>query len=37
VTLGCNPPANDRFCPDELVERGQMASFIDRALEKAGL
>ena len=32
VTLGCNPPANDRFCPDDLVTRGQMAAFIRRAL-----
>jgi hypothetical protein len=32
VTLGCNPPANDRFCPDDPVTRGQMASFIVRAL-----
>ncbi|HEU4894764.1 MAG TPA: hypothetical protein VFT85_02910, partial [Acidimicrobiia bacterium] len=33
VTRGCNPPANDRFCPDEFVTRGQMAAFLDRALE----
>jgi hypothetical protein len=32
VTLGCNPPANDMFCPDEPVTRGQMASFLARAL-----
>ena len=32
VTLGCNPPANDRFCPDEPVSRAQMASFLVRAL-----
>lgn len=30
VTRGCNPPANDRFCPDELVNRGQMAAFLRR-------
>ncbi len=30
---GCNPPANDRFCPDEVVTRGQMAAFLSRALE----
>mgnify|MGYP001254010881 CR=1 FL=1 len=32
VTRGCNPPQNDRFCPDDLVTRGQMASFLTRAL-----
>ncbi len=33
VTRGCNPPANDRFCPNDLVTRGQMAAFLRRALE----
>lgn len=32
VTLGCNPPTNDRFCPDDLVTREQMAAFLHRAL-----
>jgi Excalibur calcium-binding domain/S-layer homology domain len=32
VTKGCNPPANDRFCPDDLVTRGQMAAFLVRAM-----
>ena len=32
VTLGCNPPDNTRFCPDDSVTRGQMASFLVRAL-----
>jgi len=32
ITLGCNPPANDRFCPDDTVTRDQMASFLTRAL-----
>lgn len=32
VTRGCNPPANDRFCPGEAVTRAQMASFLARAL-----
>ncbi len=32
VTKGCNPPDNDRFCPDDLVQRDQMASFLGRAL-----
>ena len=30
VTLGCNPPANDQFCPDDNVSRGQMAAFMHR-------
>jgi hypothetical protein len=33
VTLGCNPPANDRFCPTDPVRRDQMASFLARAEE----
>jgi hypothetical protein len=33
VTRGCNPPENDRFCPDEAVTRGQMAAFLVRAME----
>ena len=32
VTRGCNPPANDRFCPGTSVTRGQMAAFLHRAL-----
>jgi hypothetical protein len=32
VTKGCNPPANDRYCPESLVSRAQMASFLTRAL-----
>ena len=32
VTKGCNPPANDRYCPDNVVTRGQMAAFLHRAL-----
>ncbi len=32
ITLGCNPPDNDRFCPDDLVSRAQMATFLARAL-----
>jgi glucose/arabinose dehydrogenase len=31
ITLGCNPPANDRYCPGDLVRRDQMASFLGRA------
>jgi ribosomal protein L30/L7E len=32
ITKGCNPPANDRFCPDSYVTRGSMAAFLTRAL-----
>jgi glucose/arabinose dehydrogenase len=31
ITLGCNPPANDRYCPGNRVRRDQMASFLGRA------
>lgn len=32
ITLGCNPPVNNRFCPEDSVNRGAMAAFVDRAL-----
>ncbi|MEA3511447.1 MAG: hypothetical protein U9R51_08440 [Actinomycetota bacterium] len=32
ITKGCNPPVNDKYCPDGLVTRGQMAAFLVRAL-----
>jgi hypothetical protein len=32
LTKGCNPPANDRFCPDDYVTRGQVAAFLARLL-----
>jgi hypothetical protein len=32
ITRGCNPPTNDRYCPDEPVERQEMATFLARAL-----
>ncbi|MCZ6663414.1 MAG: S-layer homology domain-containing protein, partial [Actinobacteria bacterium] len=32
VTVGCNPPDNDKFCPDDNVTREQMAAFLRRAL-----
>ncbi|CAN5845303.1 hypothetical protein BH23ACT4_BH23ACT4_09820 [soil metagenome] len=35
ITAGCNPPSNDRYCPDEPVSRAQMASFLSRALNLA--
>ncbi len=31
ITKGCNPPANDNFCPNDVVTRGQMAAFLARA------
>jgi Stage II sporulation protein len=31
ITLGCNPPVNDRYCPSQYVTRGQMAAFFKRA------
>lgn len=36
ITRGCNPPDNDRFCPDDPVTRGQMAAFLTRALQLPG-
>lgn len=33
VTKGCNPPQNDRYCPDDTVTRGQMAAFLHRSME----
>src|SRR5690606_10115873 len=32
LTRGCNPPANDRYCPDRPVTRGELAAFLHRAL-----
>jgi glucose/arabinose dehydrogenase len=32
ITLGCNPPVNDRYCPGSFVSRGQMAAFLVRSL-----
>ena len=32
ITRGCNPPANDRYCPGDPVTRDQMAAFLVRAL-----
>ncbi len=32
VTVGCNPPANDNYCPTDPLTRAQMATFIARAL-----
>ena len=32
ITIGCNPPANDQFCPEQPVTRAEMATFLTRAL-----
>ena len=32
ITKGCNPPVNSLFCPDRITTRGEMASFLVRAL-----
>ena len=32
ITLGCNPPDNDRYCPKQVVKRSQMMAFLARAL-----
>ena len=32
ITRGCNPPVNDRFCPNATVTRAEMAAFLYRAL-----
>ena len=34
ITRGCNPPANDRFCPNDPVTRGQIAAFLRRAMSR---
>jgi len=36
LTRGCNPPANDRYCPDDPVTRGQMAAFLHRFADRLG-
>jgi hypothetical protein len=33
ITIGCNPPANDKYCPGTPVTRGQMAAFMKRLAE----
>jgi hypothetical protein len=36
ITVGCNPPASNRFCPSRTITRGEMAAFISRALGLTG-
>ena len=31
ITEGCNPPTNNRYCPNDFVSRGEMAVFLARA------
>ena len=33
ITKGCNPPANDWYCPDHILNRGEMAAMLRRALD----
>jgi SpoIID/LytB domain protein len=37
ITLGCNPPANDRYCPNSKLSRAHMSSFLARALRDLGV
>jgi hypothetical protein len=32
ITRGCNPPANTKYCPGDVVTRGAMAAFLVRTL-----
>lgn len=32
ISKGCNPPANDRFCPNRSLTRAEFAAFVVRAL-----
>ena len=32
ITLGCNPPANNLYCPKDYVKRDTMAAFLGRGL-----
>lgn len=34
ITVGCNPPDNTRFCPDQYVTRGELAVFLKRILDR---
>ncbi len=33
ITSGCNPPESSLFCPDDVVTRAQMASFLVRTFD----
>jgi hypothetical protein len=32
ITMGCNPPDNDRYCPESSLTRAEMATFFARIL-----
>ena len=34
ITVGCNPPSNTKYCPNDNVSRGEMAVFLKRLSEK---
>jgi hypothetical protein len=34
ITVGCNPPDNTRFCPDQYVTRGEVAVFLKRIIDR---
>ncbi len=36
ITMGCNPPYGDEYCPDRAVTRGEMAAFVIRLLGRPG-
>ncbi len=33
ITLGCNPPVNDEYCPKDKLTRGEIAAFLRRNLD----
>lgn len=33
ITLGCNPPENDEFCPNRILTRAEMATMLTRAFD----
>ena len=33
ITVGCNPPSNTKYCPNDNVSRGEMAVFLKRLSE----
>jgi hypothetical protein len=34
VSLGCNPPTNDLYCPDAKVTRAQLSAFLKRIADQ---
>jgi S-layer homology domain len=32
ITVGCNPPTNNHFCPNRILTRGEIATLLTRAL-----